>query len=161
MSEVAEVVRKVINADTIKKILATPKGSRLYPSTYLSKEYIASHLAQFKGGMTKFAWQAPTKPVGPPGGTFVMPKSVADDLIAKSGGDVSKLEKILGLNVSDLGPKPVRIDIAEPTGLRIPYGNKVGANEFWLPGEFTSEGILEATVDQILLDKIVVKELFK
>lgn len=159
--EIVEGAGKAIDPDTVKKILATPKGSRPNPITYLSKEYIENHLAKFKGGVTKFAWQAPTKPVGPPGGTFVMPKSVADELIAKSGGDVSKLEKMLGLNAGDLGPKPVRIDITEPTGLRMPDGNEVGANEFWLPGGFTSGGILEATVDQIPLDKIVVKELFK
>lgn len=35
--------------------------------------------------------------VGPPQGTFVLPKSVDDELISKSGGDVLKIEELLGL----------------------------------------------------------------
>ena len=65
------------------------------------------------------------------------------------------------LNPGDLGTKPVRIDIAEPTGLRMPNSNEVGANEFWLPGGYTSGGIIEATIDQVPLDKIVTTEIFK
>lgn len=64
-----------------------------------------------------------------------MPKAVADDLIKRSGGSVPKLEKILGLNSGDLGDSPLRVDINNPTGLRMPAGNGKEANEFWLPGD--------------------------
>ncbi|MFY9307573.1 MAG: hypothetical protein WAQ28_00850 [Bacteroidia bacterium] len=44
---------------------------------------------------------------------------------------------------------PYRIDINNPSGLRMPSGNEPGANEFWIPGGKTSGGIFEVTVDQI------------
>ncbi|MFO0478925.1 MAG: hypothetical protein ACK50L_09165 [Bacteroidota bacterium] len=86
-----------------------------------------------------------------PGGTFVLPKAKADALIQQAGGDVNKLEDLLGLNRGDLGTKPYRIDVNNPSGLRMPSGNEPGANEFWIPGGKTSGGIIEATVDQIQL----------
>jgi len=78
----------ILDQSVIDEILATAKGSRPDPSTYLPEEYIANHLAQFDEGITKFAWGRPTYPeVGHPSGSFVMPKSVADDLLQKSGGN--------------------------------------------------------------------------
>lgn len=145
----------------IKEILSLDKGLRPNPSTYLSEDYITNHLSLFDEGVTKFSWTKPTRPVGPPGGTFVMPKSVADDLIIEAGGDVKKLEELLGLNLGDLGDAPVRIDIADPIGLRMPDGNELGANNFWVPGGYTSGGIPEATIDQTSLSDIVVNEIFK
>jgi len=50
--------------------------------------------------------------------------------------------------------------VADPSGLRMPSGNEFGANEKWIPGGKTSGGILEATVDQIPLDKIEIKSAF-
>ncbi|QJD85852.1 RHS repeat protein [Cohnella herbarum] len=152
---------KVIDPKVVDKILATDKGLRPNPSTYLSKEYIDSHLAMFEGGVTKIQWGAPTRPLGPPTGTFIMPKSVADDLIAKSGGDVSKLEELLSLDPGTLGSSPVRVDIPKPTGLRMPDGNEVGANSQWIPGGYTSGGIIEATIDQVPLDKLIVTKILK
>jgi|SRR5664280_355924 len=63
---------------------------------------------------------------GPFSGTFVMPSSIADDLITQAGGNVSKLEQLLGLSQGSLGTNPVRIDIVNPTGLRLPSGNEWG-----------------------------------
>ena len=77
----------------------------------------------------------------------VMPKAVADRLIQQSGGDVRRLEDLLGLNRGDLGTGPVRVDIQSPSGLRVPSGNELGANNQWVPGGFTSGGIPEATID--------------
>lgn len=68
-------------------------------------------------------------------GTFVIPKSVSGDVIAQSGGDVSKLEEILGLNPGDLGTNPVRVDIPNPQNIRMPSGNEAGAwPGYWTPG---------------------------
>jgi hypothetical protein len=134
---------------TIEGILAIPKGSRPSPSTYLKPEYISSHLAKFNNGVTKIISYNPTGTVGPPGGTFVLPKAKADALIQQSGRDINKLEDLLGLNRGDLGTLPYRIDVNSPSGLRMPSGNELGANELWIPGGQTSGGILEATVDQI------------
>ena len=46
-----------------------------------------------------------------------------------------------------LGTDPVRVDIPNPTGLRVPSGNELGANKFWLPGGYTSGGMMEATIE--------------
>ena len=132
-----------------ESVLAIPKGSRPNPSVYLNQSYIDNHLANFNGGVTKITSYNPTGTVGPPGGTFVLPKVKADALIQQAGGDINKLEDLLGLNRGDLGTSPHRIDINSPSGLRMPSGNEPGANEFWIPGGQTSGGILEATVDQI------------
>lgn len=133
----------------IDDIIKTSKGRRPNPSTYLSQEYIDQHLDLFRDGVTKFYAQAPTGAVGPPDGTFVMPASVADDLIKQAGGDICILEQLLGLDSGALGKNPVRIDVNHPTNLRMPTGNEAGANVFWLPGGYTSGGIPEAVVDQI------------
>ena len=84
---------------------------------------------------------------GPFSGTFVMPSSIADDLITQAGGNVSKLEQLLGLSQGSLGTNPVRIDIVNPTGLRLPSGNEWGANAQWIPGGHTSGGLMEAIID--------------
>jgi hypothetical protein len=78
----------------------------------------------------------------------------------KSGGDIRKLEELLGLNRGDLGEAPVRVDIPEPTGLRMPSGNEPGANEFWLPGGYTSGGLPEAVIDQVPINNAIVSRIY-
>ena len=126
-----------------------PKGSRPDPSTYLDAGYISNHLAKFDGGAVKIVPYTSSGTVGPPGGTFVLPKSQVDDLISQSNGSVSKLEELLRLDPGYLGATPNRIDIPNPSGTRMPSGNELGANDNWIPGGQTSGGIFEATVDQI------------
>jgi hypothetical protein len=134
---------------TKESILAMPKGSRPNPNVYLYQNYIDNHLSAFQHGVTKITSYNPTGTIGPPGGTFVLPTSTADVLIQQAGGNINTLEDLLGLNRGDLGTTPYRIDVASPSGLRMPSGNEPGANEFWIPGGKTSGGILEATIDQI------------
>lgn len=57
-----------------------------------------------------------------------MPTSIADDLIARAGGGISELERLLGLDPGELGTNPVRIDIANLSGSRMPSGNEKWAN---------------------------------
>lgn len=141
----------------VDEILETPKGSRPDPSTYLSKDYIASHLKEFENGATKIMTKAPTGTVGPPDGTFVMPSSVADDIIAQANGSISKLEELLGFPKGSLGNNPVRVDIPAPHGLRIPSGNEPGANSKWIPGGYTSGGTLEAIINPVPPGKYTIK----
>ena len=148
-------------AEKFSEILNTSKGLRPDPSTYLKSEYISSHLAKFNGGVTKISASAPTEVVGPPGGTFVMPKSLADEMIATAGGNVSKLEELLSLEPGTLGINPVRIDISSPNGLRVPSGNELGANSQWLPGGYTGGGIPEATIDPAQIGTYIVENIFK
>ncbi|MDE1150578.1 MAG: RHS domain-containing protein [Azospirillaceae bacterium] len=129
------------------EILGTPKGSRPNPSTYFSQEAIDAHLEPFQGGVTKITSYTPTENLGPPGGTFVMPKSVADDLITNAGGSVTELEQSLSLEPGTLGDNPMRVDVPNPQGLRMSDGNELGANSQWVPGGRTAGGIPEATID--------------
>ncbi|HET6991442.1 MAG TPA: hypothetical protein VFJ43_08970, partial [Bacteroidia bacterium] len=138
-----------INGWTKESILALPKGQRPNPNLYLSQSYIDNHLSLFSEGVTKFSATNPTNTIGPPGGTFVMPKAQADALILEANGSISSLENLLGLTPGELGNNPIRIDISSPSGLRMPNGNELGANNQWIPGGETSGGIPEATVDQI------------
>ena len=124
-----------------------PRGTRPDPSTYMSQGQIQGHLSNFEGGVTKISAQTPTGQVGPPGGTFVMPRATADNLISQAGGDIHRLEASLGLPRGSLGSNPVRIDIPNPQGLRMPSRNEFGANSQWIPGGFTSGGIMEATIN--------------
>ena len=141
----------------INDIILTNKGLRPNPNTYLSETYINNHLKQFNGGVTKIMTQAPSGTAGPPGGTFVMPSSVADDLIAQAGGDISKLEKLLSLEPGTLGTSPVRVDVKNPSNIRIPSGNELGANSQWLPGGNTGGGIPEATITSPKPGEYIVK----
>ncbi|MEF9917525.1 MAG: hypothetical protein RR681_07840 [Lachnospiraceae bacterium] len=45
-----------------------------------------------------------------------------------------------------LGSSPVRVDVKNPSNLRVPSGNELGANSQWLPGGNTGGGIPEATI---------------
>lgn len=111
--------------------------------------------------MSKIAWGVNPEysEIGPPGRHFVMPKSVADDVIGRSGGDVRTIEKLLGLSKGDLGDAPVRIEIPNPTGLRMPSDNEAGANKFWLPGGYTSGRIPEAAIDPTPLNQAIINKI--
>lgn len=144
----------------IDEILSTAKGQRPDPKSYLGEAYINKHLSEFKFGVTKIYPAAPTGTVGSPLGTFVMPSSVANDIIRQSRGSVSKLEALLGLEPGALGTNPVRIDIENPRGLRVPSGNETGVNSNWLPGGYTSGGVKEAIVDAAKKGEYTVKPVY-
>ena len=133
--------------EKINEIIALGRGNRPDPLTYLNPDYVQAHLEEFQGGVTRIAAKTPTGRVGPDGGTFILPSSVVDDVIARSGGDVSMIEQALGFPKGSLGTDPVRIDIPDPEGLRMPSGNEKGANEQWIPGGYTSGELPEAIID--------------
>ena len=138
-----------LSSDKIAEIMNLPKLQRPDPTTYLSAAQIEAHLAPFRGGVTKIKYGAPVGVEGPPGGTFVMSTLEADSAIARAGGDISALERILGLPPGDLGTAPVRVDIPKPVNLRVPSGNERGANSSFIPGGITSGGVREATIDPV------------
>ncbi|MEA1649430.1 hypothetical protein UAJ10_10410 [Nitrospirillum sp. BR 11164] len=141
-------------------ILAIPKGERPSPSTYLTQEYQEAHAALFKDGAVRIQPSAPTGIIGKTE-TWVLPPSVANEAIAKSGGDVGKLEQLLGLDSGYLGSSPVRVDIPASPGYRIPTGNEFAANNFWRPGGLTWPGGLpEAVIDPVTPGNYIVKPLF-
>ncbi len=153
----------------IESIVNTPKGSRPDPSSYLSKEYIDAHLAQFDDGVsviqTEWAYSRYSETngfVGVPddNSLFVMPKNYCDDVVASANGNVSIIEKKLGFQegyFSD-GGGLVRIDAPNTPDLniRIPSGNETGANKLWSPGGKTSGGIPEAITNTIPLKDTII-----
>ncbi len=141
----------------IDDILRMQRGQRPDPSTYLSSSYINSHLSQFRGGGTKIMKTVPNGTIGASSGTFIMPSSLADDLIRQAAGDISKLEELLGFPTGYLGNQPIRIDIPNPTGLRMPSGNEAGANPQWIPGGYTNGGIMEAVIDPVNVGDYIVR----
>ena len=160
-NEISNMLRKEgVDEKKISEILSTSKGSRPDPTTYLSKEYIDAHLSHFQNGVTKIKSKAPIDTEGIGLGTFVMPKSVADDVITQAGGNVSKLEELLGLNPGDLGTNPVRVDMPNPQNIRIPSGNEVGAwSGYWTPGGYTKPGgVMEAVIAPVPKTEYVVTE---
>ncbi len=95
-NQISDILRKEgLDERKTNEILNIQKGNRPDPSTYLSKEYINKHLSMFRNGVTKIKSKAPIDTEGVGIGTFVIPKSVADDVISKANGDVSKLEELL------------------------------------------------------------------
>ncbi|BCZ45186.1 hypothetical protein psyc5s11_12530 [Clostridium gelidum] len=150
----------------VDEIVSIPKGSRPDPTTYLSKEYIDTHLSQFDDGLsviqTEWAYGRYSETNGfigvPDDNTlFVLPKKYCDGVVSRANGNISIIEKELGFPngyFSD-GGGLVRIDCDDVTGvnLRIPSGNETGANSLWLPGGYTSGNVPEAISDIIPLDQ--------
>ncbi|MDQ4215259.1 hypothetical protein [Microbacterium capsulatum] len=133
-------------------IVATAKGSRPDPSTYLPSDYIDAHLAEFDSGATRFMTDANfTKyGIGQRDGTaFVMPKSEVDALMTSTGADPRLMEKALGLPDGFLDGDVVRVDVRDPAGngLRMPSGNEAGANDEWIPGGLLPTGLREGVID--------------
>ena len=134
-----------------------PKGSRALPNTYLDVGYISRHLAKFDNGGS---WLVPTDvldqfgrvKIGRPDGQFMAPKGEIDALLARANGDISIIERELGIPAGSWQGKQLsRIDVPNTSAQnrRIPSGNEAGANDEWLPGGITSGGKSEAVIDQV------------
>lgn len=130
------------------QIVNTPKGLRPLPESYMPESMIRSHAALFESGVARIQPNVPTGTIGRTE-TWVMPKTFADSAIAEAGGDVRKLERLLGLDSGYLGSSPVRVDIPKPVGLRMSSGNEYGANTLWNPGGYTNGGIPEAVINPV------------
>ncbi|WP_454056445.1 LysM peptidoglycan-binding domain-containing protein [Cupriavidus sp. Marseille-Q8015] len=151
-----EFVSGITEAD----ILSIAKGERPDPSTYLTQAYQDAHAALFQDGAVRIQPTAPTGTIGRTE-TWVFPKSLADDAIATAQGNVRVLEKMLGLDEGYLGSAPVRVDIPNPSGYRIPTGNEFGASSYWRPGGRTWPGGLpEAVINPVSPERYVVSSVF-
>ncbi|WP_143735647.1 RHS repeat domain-containing protein, partial [Microbulbifer mangrovi] len=141
----------------MKEVQAMPKASRPDPSTYLPQSYIDAHEAKFAGGASYFApkWaldEFGRNPVGRADGQFVMTKSQLDQVLVRTNGDMSLIEKELGIPDGDWqGQEMVVIEISDPGkhNVRIPTGRESGANPLWEPGGKLPTGHDEAVVDAI------------
>lgn len=147
-------------------ILTIPKGSRPNPKTYVNSEYLTKHFAEFNEGatviQTEWAYTNYSEANGfvgvPDDNTlFVMPAKYADKVIQNSNGNINYIEEKLGFpkGYFKYGGGLVRIDIKDLSdlNLRLPSGNEIGANSFWIPGGETSGGVSEAILNTVPLDR--------
>lgn len=91
-------------------------------------------------------------------GLFVMPKKEMDDLLKRIGGDISKIEKELGIpegEWSDVQIMRFDIDKENINNLRMSSGNEAGANSEWIPGGFTPTGNSEAVINSVEWDNVI------
>lgn len=147
----------VVPTNLFDEIAALPPGARPNPTTYLSTEYIDSHLSQFEGGASYLTPKAALDrwgrdALGRADGQFVMPSSQLDEVLLKTQGDLSLVEKELGIKSGDWqGREFVRIDVRDPNSLnlRMPSGNETGANPQWIPAGKLPTGYSEAVINQI------------
>ena len=128
------------------------------PQTYLNPEYVNKHLEAFKKtGCFKIQRTDPTLPddiyggvVGHESGLFVTSGKEMKKAIQESGGDVRKMESLLGLQEGYLDNNPTIISIDNPSNLRMPDGNEIGAiRKEFIPGGFTSGNVPEAVIDSV------------
>lgn len=160
-----------LTAEQVQQILATPKGERPDPATYLDKKYICRHLKEFRSGVSfvmgldnYVMYVLTRKFIGREDNScFVMPKTVCDDIAKAAKGDISVYEQALGFEPGYFKGHGglVRIDVLDVADLhiRIPSGNEAGANAWWLPGGYTSGGVPEAITDLIPKSRILVTRL--
>lgn len=151
---VAAARRSGASARRLDEVRTMPKGSRPDPSTYLPARFVDEHLSAFResGAVRFYSGSSFDKygTLGPPGGTYAIPRSQFDDVMARTGGDLGKVETELGLEPGALTDGSTRVAYVKPDdldNLRMPSGNEAGANSNWLPGGYTSGGVPEAAID--------------
>jgi hypothetical protein len=164
---IQQSIRTGIKPEKVQELLDLKKAGKELPdpSTYMTKRQIAAHLAKFDDGIVRITSRQAFQKYGTIGPTpgFSFPKSELSALIKQTGGDLSMIEKKLGLDAGTLSAKDTMIVVIERKSakdLSMPSGNERGANDFWLPGGITSGGISEATLSlpkDILFNEIKLK----
>lgn len=158
-----------LSPEQMQTILATPKGERPAPETYLSQKYIKNHLKKFRKGLSivtsvqsfeKFMLHA--EEIGRDDNTcFVMPKTYCDAIEKAAGGDISVWEQKLSFDAGYFKNQGglVRIDIInfDDLNLRIPDGNEGGANDYWIPGGYTVGDTPEAVTNKIPRTRLIIR----
>lgn len=143
-----------LSQEQIDEIIATEKGQRPPPESYLPPEYIAEHLDNFQDGASRILIRSDFEEYGvgkPDTGKseFVLTKEDADAIMAEAGGDPIKVAQKLGIPEDQLaGDSMVIIDFHPSSRYDplMPSGNEWGANRQWIPGGRLPEGDLEAVV---------------
>ncbi len=143
------------------------KSKRPDVDTYLTQEQIDEHLALFQEeGVSCLAFSNAFDDYGQIGrndGQFVLTKADMDALMARTGGDIEKIQIELGIpddiwldKVTDptRNLKLIRVDVTDPSAidLRMATGREAGANALWVPGGKTLGGVNEAVVNPIKPD---------
>ena len=151
----------IIENNTLKRTHSSGKWP--VPSEYLNQSYIDAHLAKFDGEVSTLTFENSINTynqIGRDNGLFILTKSEMDDLLIKTGGDISLIETELGIptgtwnnRINDpLKPdKLIRVDIKKSKNhnLRMATGNEDAANDLWLPGGKTPKNHLEAVINPV------------
>ncbi len=143
-----------ISKEKFDEILATEKGQRPAPETYLPASYIAEHLRNFEDGASRILIRSSYEEygIGKPDlgkSEFVLTNADARAMLAESGGDPIQLARKLGIPEDQLVNDSLVIVQFHPTesyASHMPSGNEWGANDQWLPGGKLPQGDLEAIV---------------
>lgn len=143
-----------LSREQFDEIVATEKGQRPPPDTYLPPEYIADHLNNFQDGASRILIRSDFEEYGvgkpdPGKSEFVLTKEDADAIMAEAGGDPVKVAQKLGIPEDQLAGDSIVIIDFHPDGSYeplMPSGNEWGANKQWIPGGRLPEGDLEAVV---------------
>jgi len=138
-----------------KEVLSKPKGERPSPSDYLPAEYIASQLKQFESGVVRIASREKVTKEGlfySGDEGFCIPKSEWDRLYQETGGDLAAISKKLGRNKNLDSSNDMILyfekknvaDLKLASGNESPGNPNYGANQLWVPGAKTVNGVTEA-----------------
>lgn len=154
LSEHPETGGVPISKEKFDEILATEKGHRPPPESYLPQEYIAEHLSNFEDGASRILVRSSYEEYGigkPDSGKseFVLTSDDAKKMVAESAGDANKLAEKLGIPRDQLANDSLVVVEFHPTRPyepHVPSGNEWGANDQWLPGGRLPKGDLEAIV---------------
>lgn len=98
-----------ITATDKARVLATEKGLRPAPKTYLPQTFHDAHREEFIDGGSRVIATATLKKYGPAqadGTSFIFPTKAFEDMLAEAGGNRARLEDILGLPRDQLGAAP-------------------------------------------------------
>jgi hypothetical protein len=147
-------------------------GSYLAPEEYLDASYILQHNNSFNNRAsylmtykqyTEFV--KGKKLIGRIDGQFVTTKEKIDVILNKANGNISIIEKELGIPNGDWMSQGgvVRINVEKINDLdpHIPFGSETGANEFWHPGGYTSGGSEEVVIKQFSKDYFEINHVIK
>ncbi|WP_210083999.1 hypothetical protein [Mycobacterium sp. OAE908] len=144
-----------ISKEQFDEIIATEKGERPEPGTYLPPEYIAEHLKSFDDGASRIVLRDAYEDYGigkpDPGRTeYVLTSDSAREMIVDAAGDPVRLAERLGIPEDQLsGTSLVMIEFHPTDAYQpiMPSGNEWGTNTQWLPGGRLPHGDLEAVVN--------------
>ncbi|MFK8273031.1 hypothetical protein [Capnocytophaga canimorsus] len=96
-------------------------------------------------------------------GQFVAPTNQINDLLTKSNGNISVIEKALGIPKGDWQNRGglYKIDMLNPFehNLRLPTSDSSGANELFVEGGKTIGGISEGVVDPVRITDVVITKI--
>ncbi|MEF9956818.1 MAG: hemagglutinin repeat-containing protein [Acinetobacter sp.] len=142
----------VTKEDIFKIIYNTPAGKRPDPSIYLSPAYIKEWNDSWSEGAIRFTSKSQVQKYGTIGSNeaFVIPKTVFDDLLKESNGNLAYIEKKLSLSdgyLSSNSTGAFLIKQQDGFKVKLPTGNEGGANVQWLPGGKTLNGTREGILD--------------